>query len=794
MLVEDYIKSWPFLKYINEDKSQYKHAKDCGFNDPDDLFLYDDSFCDESHPIGGFLLNINAGYKFVNTYLFTEMADFYRKHKKYHYYKQDSIPERQLRKREEYRRKNGYSAPCLMTPSGKIVNVRITGSHYNFLNYTLIEQLDEKTVKTGANANVASKKIDFSKFIDAQFWTFHVMEFCINNGFHLMIDKTRRGGFSYIMAADTANDMNLMPKKVSIHVADNNDYLIISGGLTDFTIKNLNFYEIHTPFKRGIYSLNKENFKLGFKLPNGQESPKSWGSTLFSVSSNNNPNCAIGKDARKVKVEEVSTMDNFDAFMDVTEPAMRTGAYVTGNLFCWGTSTAGNMQTFAINFYDPRSRGFMPFVNVWDKDSRQELCGYFKAYAWGLQGEINGVKAMDKDGNSNVEVGLRIAYKEREIKKGSCKTFAEYINYLGQYANMPCESFNSTTENIFSSEDLLAWEEKLRTDDVYKFYIDGTFYINGVNIFNDKNNKLEGFFVTNETKVNFVPNARVQAEGGKYKKDYFDWITGVPRKGNEDPHGTIRQWFAPIKVEYHDKNGKLCRGVPPGQYSISYDPVGVNKEKKEITNKHSHNSIKVWENPTVYNGFKSRVAAAYYGRPDKLEQADIVCLAFALYYNCISDKGEGSVGVEVNRGETVSNFKKWRALKYLMKDPVYLWDNSIKGAVSSSYGINMGGGDGSGSTKKLEGLRYLKEMLYSVIGKDEQGNDIYLFQTIYDRQSIIELQQWNNLGNFDRVSEMIIRAIEWKAKNYSAAKELEHRKKVTEDNTNDRGIMRRAWF
>ena len=85
-------------------------------------------------------------------------------------------------------------------------------------------------------------------------------------------------------------------------------------------------------------------------------------------------------------------------------------------------------------------------------------------------------------------------------------------------------------------------------------------------------------------------------------------------------------------------------------------------------------------------------------------------------------------------------------------------------------------------------------MLYSVVGKDEQGNDIYLFQTIYDRQSIIELQQWNNLGNFDRVSEMIIRAIEWKAKNYSAAKELEHRKKVTEDNTNDKGIMRRAWF
>ena len=27
---EKYIKDYPFLQYINEDKSHYKHAKDCG--------------------------------------------------------------------------------------------------------------------------------------------------------------------------------------------------------------------------------------------------------------------------------------------------------------------------------------------------------------------------------------------------------------------------------------------------------------------------------------------------------------------------------------------------------------------------------------------------------------------------------------------------------------------------------------------------------------------------------------------------------------------------------------------
>ena len=64
-------------------------------------------------------------------------------------------------------------------------------------------------------------------------------------------------------------------KKVAIHVAINSDYLTVTGGLTDFTIKNLLFYETYTPFVRGIYSTNDENFKLGFRDKTGKESPQS---------------------------------------------------------------------------------------------------------------------------------------------------------------------------------------------------------------------------------------------------------------------------------------------------------------------------------------------------------------------------------------------------------------------------------------------------------------------------------------------------------------------------------------
>ena len=747
-----FIKEYPFLNYILEDKSHYKRARDVGYNDPNNLFMIGDS--------GGFLMDININDKFVDTHKLTEMADFHRANNKYTFFKEDSIPHRQLRKREEYRRKHGFDAPCLLR-NGKLENLHISGSMYNYLNYINMEQLDESSISYSDKASVAKKHYDFPKFIDAQFWTFACMEFAILNGFHLLIDKTRRGGFSYIMAADSANEINLSPNKVCIHVAVDKKFLTAKGGLTDFTIANLRFYENETFFKRGILSLNNENFVLGYKLPNGVVSPKSWNSALFSVSAMNNPDCAIGKDAVKVKVEEVSTMDNFDEFMNVTEPAMRTGSYTTGNLCAWGTATSGNMQIFEQNFYSPQSFNFMPFENVWDKDMRNEVCGYFKAYCWGLQGRLGDKLAMDADGNSDIEVGIRIALRERRIKKEKAKTFADYINYLGQYALMPSESFSSATENLFSSEELMEWEEKLRVDNAYKFYVDGMLYED------------------NKGGVEFKTNARIEKEGGRHNVDFYDWIEGVPRRGNEHPHGCIRKWFNPMKIQYKDSKGQLTFGTPPGLYSISYDPVGVNKEKAAITNKHSHNSIKVWMNPSPYNNFKTALVCAYYGRPEKLEEADKICYLLARYYNCI-----GTTGVEVNRGETVSNFTKWKALKYLMKDPVEIWDTSLKAHVSASYGVNMGGGSGAGSTKVLEGLRMLKEMLYSEVGKDEHGKPKLFFHTIYDYQTILELKKWNSVGNFDRVSEMIIHALQWKQSDVQAAKELSARKKILETSDN----------
>ena len=84
-------------------------------------------------------------------------------------------------------------------------------------------------------------------------------------------------------------------------------------------------------------------------------------------------------------------------------------------------------------------------------------------------------------------------------------------------------------------------------------------------------------------------------------------------------------------------------------------------------------------------------------------------------------------------------------------------------------------------------------MLYSEVGVDRLGKTVYFFQTIYDYQTILELKKWNSKGNFDRVSEMIIHALQWRLKDIKAAKELAHRKKATVDNCED-NIWNRTWF
>ena len=150
---EKYIKDYPFLNYINENKSHYKHAKDCGYNDPDDLFLIGES--------GGFLLNIQPGDKFINTHLFTEAADSFRKNGRYTMYAPGTFKNKQFWTREWDRCCNGCT----------IGKYRLTGQNYFWLNYYRLES------NISAEASDDQVRVeDFPGFLAKQYEYFHYLE------------------------------------------------------------------------------------------------------------------------------------------------------------------------------------------------------------------------------------------------------------------------------------------------------------------------------------------------------------------------------------------------------------------------------------------------------------------------------------------------------------------------------------------------------------------------------------------------------------------------------------------
>ena len=59
---------------------------------------------------------------------------------------------------------------------------------------------------------------------------------------------------------------------------------------------------------------------------------------------------------------------------------------------------------------------------------------------------------------------------------------------------------------------------------------------------------------------------------------------------------------------------------------------------------------------------------------------------------------------------------------------------------------------------------------------------------------VLELKKYSLKGNFDRVSSLLLRAIEWKGKQLRAQDELNSRKELTGANIDSQDILQREWF
>lgn len=707
----------PFINYYLEDKTKFKKAS-TKYKDEDDDFLIGES--------DGILMNFN--FVFINTKVFSEVSDYYVKYNRYCDYQEDSDDYNAFWKRETQRRRRGMVANCKLEfkdigtyfdpDVDKTVKelllkpLHITGTHYNYLNYSRINRTrNDEEVKEAIEKGINPKTTvgGFSRFWDGDYWKFKIDYFIIQNGFNACDAKARRKGFTYKEASDSANEINLNPKTNIIHAAYKvEDYLTDANKLTFITKENLDWYENNTYWQRGYIKETLDNIITGYKET--KSGNKLYGdlSTLNSVGLAKNTSAAAGATASKIKFEESGINPVLQEALDITRSTIEVGASKVGNIRIFGTggTKGGNWASFCNIYYKPHGYNMLPLENIWDINARHSVCGFFFPQIWCYEPFI------DEHGNSKIIDAYYYDYEDKEKIKTILRG-EELAIYIAQRANMPQEAFLTTNENIFTSIELTEHIKFIKYSDDVKFYTDG-------------------FLVNDNGRIKFRSNIELKASGIKT----HPYIEDVPFRVKNDNTGCLRIFTRPFR----ERDGY----VPEDIYFISYDTVRVNKLKTEITNKHSLNSFQVWEKPNSYTGnTRYRIVASYCGRFDTMEETDRLALNCCEYWNA-------KLLFEYGTGETFQNFKKWKALKRLLKDPTSKLEYKQNKA-DIGYGIVIGDGE-----KKLDGLSYLREWLYSPIGSDNNGNIKYNLHYIYDLSFLLELEKFNINDNFDRISSAIV--------------------------------------
>lgn len=719
----------PFIDYILEDKESYKPLSSsiCRFTgkpwiDRDNDFLIGES--------GGVLMKID--FVFVGTEIFSRVADFYEKHGCYCLEPDDSPNAVKFWQREMDRRVKGVQAYCKLyikdipaylaaksdaERKALLHKVRITGDHYNYLNYGRIERApnekERKQLDKEGRFKVNTVE-GFPRFWDGDYWNFKIDELIANNSCNLCKAKARRKGFSYKRGSQAANTINANKNVTVTLAADQMDYLTEKGATSYMVKVNLDWYEDKTYWRRGYLS---ENFDKGIELgyKKSKEGQKAFGfrSKLLSVAIGKNESAAVGKKAIETDFEEAGKCPNLQKALDVMMSNSESGAMRIGTIRVYGTggTKGANWEAFSNCFYNPGKNDMLPMENIWDANSRHAVCGFFFPQIWDYEPFI-------EDGNSLLFASWKDDY-DKKCGAEKEKDAGEYNIYVGQRANSPNEAFTNTQENIFHSPELTNHINAIKYDKSNHFYEDG-------------------WYILDDGRVRFVTKQEC-IERAIFGSDRFhEYITDVPHNSKTDVHGCIREFYSPIP-----NDGSL--------YFISYDPYRVDKNKEEVSTKNSLASFQVWmrtNSKTPYMG--KRLVASYCGRLDTMEAVDKLVLYACLRWNC-------KVLYEAGTGELVTNFKKWGYRDKLLKDPSSYINRSVDGPRITGYGIVIGDGD-----IKLEGMRMVRDFLYEIVGKTSDDTPIYRFNQIYDISFLLELDRFIFGRNADRLSSAIVAMFEFR--------------------------------
>lgn len=657
---------------------------------------------------------------FINTNCFREEALHFLKYGYYCADPWDSPAWKEYWDEQLKRCINGYTSGGLY----------ITGNHYGYLNFAQIKITEEfKKAEQDVTTDLlsfkqkreikstgAEKIVTFPSFWSMDYNFFHVVDIArwgieqdeleklgleitilpdyLSGGYHVILGKSRRKGYSYKTGWISANKYNTIENSITLICAFDKKYLFPEGTM-NMTSNYINFFNEHTGWSKARDFVSKIDHKKASyeeKDDNNITVEKGYKSTVMALSFKDNPEAAIGKDGTLVLLEEAGKFSNLKESYIKTRPAMEDGIYTTGQILIFGTGGQIESSTadFADMFYNPIPYKLLPFKNIWDENvSDTANCGFFVPDAWNKPGFI------DKDGNSDNQAALDYENKKRaEIIANTSGTTA-LNDYITQYPQNPSEAFLSVSHNEFPVVELRNHLNKIIAE---KLYLKKT---QPVVVFRD-----------NETKK------------AKMKPDMSGKLNPIVHFPTKEGDKT----GCPVIFEPPVPN------APKGLYKAGYDPYRQDQSEGE-----SLGAFYIYKSANEFSYTRDMIVAWYVGRPATADMFNRNVELLAELYNL-------EIMHENEVTEVRSYFVKRNKAHLLASQPdAVISKNILNSRVSRVYGIHM--------NEKLKdaGEKYIKRWLLTERDFDETGEKILNLETIYDIGLLEELISYGRKVNRDRV-------------------------------------------
>lgn len=709
---------------------------------------------------------------FIDTDVFRQHALYFKEFGKYCPFDESTNPDgyRGYWDLVEYRRRYGMTAWAGLDKNGNRRLVHCPGNMFGWLNFGPILRVADNDLQTdneeefndteGTEENsimdirsllkslsldtsrVVKKVADFPAFFDGQYHLIIAKNFAKLIGKNFFFGKARRKGCSYFNSFDQFNNIDLNPNVTVVLAAFDKKYLITGKGLMKMLYTYADWMTSQTDFFKNRSNTSKEHLRFGFFYEK-ETVERGWKSEALAVSARNNPDVTIGKDVYEIDYEELGKFNNFLDSYDVTTSTAEAGAYRTGMIAGWGTAGTdeANWKDFEAIAYNPSRVNNLACNNIWDDNKTGTAVCYWYPHLQALEG------CMDYNGNTNYKLALEdYKAKEAEVSKASDKAI-DLEKWKAQRANSPSEAFRRGGDNLFNKDMVERQLKNIQTNPLIR------------------NARRCGIFKREkDDKVAFIMNQVLEANGEKIHPPIDDF----PIKKGIDMHGCIVEWLPPYR---HISTGK----VPSNMYVAWQDQYALSKEVKDIKIKDSLGATYWFELPNPFTAHKGMMpVASFVGRP-----ADTDVYNEQVLLGC--DRYNAKMLFESNIGDTFRYFKAANKLTRLFKDLKYTFDRDLA-TETSGYGIRMN------DLKKSRGAVYLKQLLETPVGTNEDGETVYFIEYINDAGFLEEILRWNMKGNFDRVSAWIVGSFLLKEIETMPQREFD----VIDENPSS--VFNREWF